>query len=77
MHLLPAVALIIGTYPLIHLPKLTTRLLCARRKVQTASIDYWSCGPSWIIRIDLLGMDRTRFCHQRQIPISVPQRHVD
>ena len=64
MHLLPAVALIIGMYPLTNLlSKLTTRLLCARRKVQTASIDYWSCGPSWFFRIDLLGMDRTRLCY--------------
>jgi hypothetical protein len=61
----------------VNVSKLTTRLLCARRQVQTASIDYWSCGPSWIIRIDLLGLDRTRFRYQWEIPISVPQRHVD
>jgi len=61
MHLLPAVALIIGTSSLCI--NADIRLLCARRKVQTASIDYWSCPPRWIIRIDLLGMDRTRFCY--------------
>jgi hypothetical protein len=65
MHLLPAVALIIGMNPLIHLgfSKLTIRLLCSRRKVQTASIDHRSCPPRWFLRIGLLGMDRTRFCY--------------
>jgi hypothetical protein len=65
MHLLPAVALIIGTYSPIYLTssKLTTRLLCARRKVQTASIDYRSGLPCWFLRTRLFGMDRTRFCY--------------
>jgi len=75
MHLLPAVALILGQSSSLSILglTLTSRFLCARGKVQTASIDHWRSYARCLFRSGLLALDRARRYDQPKIPIPIPE----